>query len=373
MMRVISMLALSAALGAGAIGAAVTLKPAAPSNESADHEGRPGPDSGRVAILLDALGKTDPVVCELLGDQIGNFWNSGENFGVGGFAATSLSLRAAKDSIGGHITDPRAINLLVSELGAPNPCVRRVASKMLGNSAVAAGRLRSLLGDGSPTVREAAAHAAGVGEKRDVLAALETSLGDRDATVAAMSAWAIGEIEDKSSIPALVRSMKGSERRVRLAAIWALGQIDDKSAATEVIPALRDGDAAIRAMAADVLGELESKASIAPLERLLADDSDPRAREAAARALGELSAASSATVLGRALSDPDIAVRRVAAAALGELDDLHTAPPGLVAALQSGRRRRIHARARGQGRRGSTRGGGSARRVEGEELNRLDR
>ena len=55
----------------------------------------------------------------------------------------------------------------------------------------------------------------------------------------------------------------------------------------------------------------------------------------AARALGELSAASSANVLGRALSDPDIAVRRVAAAALGELDDLHTAPSGLVAALQS--------------------------------------
>ena len=213
MMRAISMLVLSAALGAGAVGAAVTLKPPAPSSESGDHEGRPGPDSGRVAILLDAIGKTDPVVCEMIADQIGNFWNSGEGFGVGGFAATSLSLKAAKDSIGGHITDPRAVNLLVSELSAPNPCVRRVASKMLGNSAVAAGRLRTLLGDASPTVREAAAHAAGVGEKRDVLAALETSLGDRDATVGAMAAWAIGEIEDKSSIPALVRSTTRALRR----------------------------------------------------------------------------------------------------------------------------------------------------------------
>jgi HEAT repeat protein len=334
MMRAITMTVLSAALGAGAVGAAVTLKPAAASSESIDRERHPGPDSGRVAILLDALGKTDPVVCELIGDQIGNFWNSGERGGVGRLAATPTSLQAAKDSIGGHITDPRAINRLVSELSAPNPCVRRVASKMLGNSAIAAGRLRTLLGDASPTIREAAAHAAGVGEVRDVLAALENSLGDRDASVAAMAAWAIGEIEDRSSIPALVKAMKG-EPRVRLAAIWAIGQIDDKNAAPEVIPALRDADAVTRALAADVLGELESPASIAPLERALGDDSDARVREAAARALGELSAASSATVLGHALSDADIAVRRAAAAALGELDDLHTAPPGLVAALQS--------------------------------------
>jgi len=184
MMRALTMTVVSAALGAGAIGAAVTLKPAVTSTESAvDHDRRPGPDSGRVAILLDALGKTDPVVCELFGDQIGNFWNSGERGGVGRLAATPASLQAAKDSIGGRITDPRAIDRLVSELSAPNPCVRRVASKMLGNSAITASRLRALLGDGSPTVREAAAHAAGVGEVHDVRAALEGSLGDRDASV----------------------------------------------------------------------------------------------------------------------------------------------------------------------------------------------
>jgi len=269
MMRAISMLVLSAALGAGAVGAAVTLKPPASSSESGDHEGRPGPDSGRVAILLDAIGKTDPVVCEMIADQIGNFWNSGEDFGVGGFAATSLSLKAAKDSIGGHITDPRAINLLVSELGAPNPCVRRIASKMLGNSAVAAGRLRTLLGDGSPIVREAAAHAAGVGEKRDVLGALETSLGDRDATVGAMAAWAIGEIEDKSSIPALVRSMKGSERRVRLAAIWALGQISPKQAPKQLVAMLSDKDERVREMTAWALYEIEDPSTAPALQAAL--------------------------------------------------------------------------------------------------------
>ena len=219
-MRIASMLVVSAALGAGAVSAVVTLNPAAPSVVSHDEwDGHPGPDSARVAILLDALGKTDPVVCELLGDQIGNFWNGGERGGVGRLAGTPPSLQAAKDSIGGHITDPRAINRLVVELSAPNTCVRRIASKMLGNSAVAASRLRTLLGDASPIVREAAAHAAGVGEVHDVLGTLETSLGDRVPAVAAMSAWALGEIEVRASIPALVRAMKGSEPSVRLAAI----------------------------------------------------------------------------------------------------------------------------------------------------------
>ena len=133
-MRTISILVASAALGAGAVGAAVKLSPpAAVSTAHGDADRRPGPDSGRVAILLDALGRTDPVICELIGDQIGNFWNGGERGGIGRFVATTPALQAAKDSIGGRISDPRAIDRLVAELGASNACVRRVARKMLGN------------------------------------------------------------------------------------------------------------------------------------------------------------------------------------------------------------------------------------------------
>ena len=276
-MRTISFLLASAALGAGAVGAALKLEPSAPTPSSHhDSDQRPGPDSGRVAILLDALGRTDPVICELIGDQIGNFWNSGERGGVGRLVATTPALQAAKDSIGGHVSDPRAIERLVSELGASSGCVRRVASKMLGNSEIASARLRTLLGDPSPAVREAAVHAAGIGERRELRDALESALGDRTVAVAAMAAWALGEVEDRASIPALERAMRGSEPRVRLAAIWALGQLDDARVAPEVIPALRDADAAIRGMAADVLGELESKEAIAPLERALASDADAR-------------------------------------------------------------------------------------------------
>jgi HEAT repeat protein len=40
--------------------------------------------------------------------------------------------------------------------------------------------------------------------------------------------------------------------------------------------------------------------------------------------------------LGRALGDVNVVVRRAAAQALGDLDDLTSAPPGLVGALRSG-------------------------------------
>ena len=77
-MRAIPVLLASAVLGAGAIGAAVTLdSPSIAASPHFDGPQRPGPDSGRVAILLDALGKTDPVVCELIGDQLGNFPGKG--------------------------------------------------------------------------------------------------------------------------------------------------------------------------------------------------------------------------------------------------------------------------------------------------------
>lgn len=335
-MRAIPIILVSAVLGAGAIGAAVTLSPASASSASHDDwDRRPGPDSGRVAILLDALGRTDPVVCELIGDQMGNFWNGGENWSVGRLAGVPTALRAAKDSIGGHITDPRAINRLVAELGATNSCVRRVAGKMLGQSAITAARMNSLLADASATVREAAAYAAGNAELRETRGTLERMIKDREPAVAAMAAWAVGEIEDKASVPPLLEAIRGSDTRVRLAAIWALGQIEDTRVVPDLIATLRDPDASIRAMTADVLGDLEDQAAVAPLERALSSDADARVRAEAAGSLGELSAASSATALGKALSDADLVVRRASAEALGNLDELHTAPPGLTAAVQS--------------------------------------
>src|SRR4051812_47099015 len=144
--RTIAVILASTALGVGAIGAAVKMSPNSTISISADHDwerSRPGPDSGRVAILIDALGRTDPVVCELLADQLGNFWFGGNRDGVGRLVAAPSNVQIAKDSIGGTITDQRAINRLVAELDGPNACTRRVAGKLLGNSAITGARLNA--------------------------------------------------------------------------------------------------------------------------------------------------------------------------------------------------------------------------------------
>src|SRR5258705_8001427 len=219
-MRAIPVLLISTALGGGAIGAAVKMSPPQ-LTFTADHDWersrRPGPDSGRVAILIDALGRTDPVVCELIADQIGDFWWSGRKEGVGRLAASSTAVQVAKDSIGGTITDERAIKRLIAELDGPSACTRRVASKLLGESAIGAQRLNALLSDASANVRESAALAAGNGEHHDAIPALERLLDDRTPAAAAMAAWALGEIEDHASVPRLMKFVRSGDTRARLA------------------------------------------------------------------------------------------------------------------------------------------------------------
>ena len=330
-----------------------------------DVEQRPGADSARVATLLNALARTDPVVCDLIGDQLGNFWWSGHG-GMGRFA-DAPDVQGAKDSLAGRITHPRALALLEATLGTENACVRRVAAKLLGNSAVSAAELGRLLDDPSPRIRESAAYAAGIGggERREMRAALERRLTD-SAGVAAMAAWALGEIQDPASARALQGAVQSASPRVRLAGAWALGQFEDASFAKDVVPLLRDADPIIRATAAEALGQMKSprvgaaligaltdrnvevrraavnalgdmeeRSAVGQLEGLLLNDPDPQVRRECANALGNLSLARSLEPLARALDDRDPDVQREAANAIGDLDDVTRAPAALIRATTS--------------------------------------
>src|SRR5207302_1188845 len=201
------------------------------------------------------------------------------------------NVQGAKDSLAGTITDPRAVSLLVATLGTENPCVRRVAAKLLGRSVVTAAVLRGLLDNPAPRIRESAAFAAGVGERRETRAALEHQLADTATGPAAMAAWALGELKDRT--------------------------------------------AAVRRAAVRALADLHERSAVAPLEGLLRNDPDREVQRECARALGELHAASSLDALARALADPDVLVQREAANALGELEDLTKAPAALVRATTS--------------------------------------
>lgn len=265
---------------------------------------RPGSDSTRIAMLLTSLDGGDPLVCSLIADQIGNRWWDDDADAPGRFADARTDMHAAKDSLSGRIEQAGALQLLTTSLAHTNPCVRRVAAKLLGRSRIETPRLVALLDHASPLVREAAAYAIGSGDKRDARGALERLLSQGGAAEAAMAAWALQEEDDSAAVPALERALRHADARVRYTAAYALGEIDDERSA----PAL---------------------------ERALASDSDARVRRYAAQALGELGTQRSVDALSAAINDRDARVRYAAVEALGEVDGLEQAPSALRQACTS--------------------------------------
>lgn len=293
---------------------------------------RPGPDSARVSRLLDVLGKTDPLVCELVADQLGNSWWSG-NAGLGRFSDAPLTLQPVKDSLVGRVRDPRAIRLLTLGIASDNECVRRVSAKLLGSSAVRTDALVSLLSNASPRVREAAAYALGHAERKDARGALERMLQERTGAEAAMAVWALGSVGDTAALSAIHRAARSSDARVRLAAIWAMGELSDERSLSELVRALADGVAEVRYAAADAIGNLH-EIHVAP-EALVraARSSDPKLRRLAAHALAEIHDPATLDVFIELLASADRDVRLEAIQAIGEIGS-SKAKPGLMRALR---------------------------------------
>jgi hypothetical protein len=89
---------------------------------------------------------------------------------------------------------------LVAPLGAaledPDPCVRRMAARLLGRTRLPAARARLLqaLGDANPETRRMGAIGLGVYGDRSVVPQLVRALNDREPQVRAAVAWAIGAV-----------------------------------------------------------------------------------------------------------------------------------------------------------------------------------
>ena len=293
-----------------------------------DDSSRAGPDSARVATFLGALAATDRVVCEMVADQVGNFWSDEGPTGIGRFADATPGVTLGKDSLAGRVRDPRAIVLLTSTLAADDACVRRLAAKMLGRSAVKTERIVQLLGEGAPRVREAAAYALGAGERKEARQALERAVesGGADQATPAMAAWALGEIRDAASIPVLVRSATSADARVRAASVRGLGELGDASTASALADAVDDRDGTVRVAAAHALGELHD-VHVAPASLVRAAASaDPTLRRAASHALAEIADPATLSVFVGFLSSPDRTVRREAVHAIGEIGSAKAAP-----------------------------------------------
>jgi HEAT repeat protein len=282
---------------------------------------RAGPDSVRVATLFATLSAGDPIVCEMIADQLGNFWWSDSEAGIGRFADTRRAARLGKDSLSGSVNDPRAIRLLGATLSHEDPCVRFLAAKMLGNSTAEDAVIGSHLESGSARVREAALRAAGERDRLSLRPRAERMLGD-DADIAAMAAWALGEFDQKSSVGPLRRALGHASARVRAASAQSLGEIEDLAAVSDLERlAGRDADRSVRLAAIHALGELEARSSAAVLERVL-EGNDTRLAIAAAEALQSLDIEGPAPeALVRAVESSDMELRYAALRTLIDYED----------------------------------------------------
>lgn len=296
---------------------------------------RPGPDSTRVAMMLDAMQRTDPVACEMLSDQIGNFWWGNGDWDIGRLSDARREVVAAKDSVSGRVRDAGAVRHLVARLDSDDPCVRRTAAKMLGHSTASDALLTGLLDATSARVREAALLAMGEAERPSLRPRIERELRDRDAAVAAMAAWAVGELEDRASIGALEDVLDHDDAKVRMTAAWGLGMIEDGRAVPALLRMLDDREVMVRWAVVDALGDIESRDAADRLERVVRSQDDRRVRLAAIEALGNIEDQGSVDALASVLDGSDVELAVAAAEAIGNLDNLHEAPAGLLRAAAS--------------------------------------
>ncbi len=197
-------------------------------------QGQTGPDSAQVSAFFVALAASDPLVCAMAVDQLGNGWGwHGARSGVGSFRDVPATTRAALDALNQSVEDQRAVPFLAANLGSANSCLRRAAGVMLGASDLPAAvqALRTAYSSPEARVREAAAFGLGTREDSTSMEALIRGLKDA-VFIAEQLKRASVEIDHRwVNLDAPVKALGKYEVPVRLAAgvvaslkFWVVGK-----------------------------------------------------------------------------------------------------------------------------------------------------
>jgi HEAT repeat protein len=131
---------------------------------------------------------------------------------------------------------------------------------------------------------------------------------------------AIGTISHPEGQPAIVAAMADQAVEVRVEAVRSYRELRGLRDGAALVALLGDANADVRREAAAAIGYFAPAAARAPLETMLASDSDELARRNAAWSLGEIGAVASRPALDAAVAkDASSLVRSVARAAISKL------------------------------------------------------
>ena len=229
-----------------------------------------------------------------------------------------------------RIGDEAALDPLLEMIGASDSATRQAVVGALNSigSARMPERIRELLHDKRPLVRESAAKIAGYFGYPDCADLLLRCSQDEDELVRRAAVEHLPYLEDPRVVRILAEAMKKDTPRVRAAAAVALGNMDEAEALPILLDALADDDAWVRYFASRSLGKLALSESLWPLAAVARSDRFNHVRIAALEALGNIGGPEAATVISEQLRAGDRDVARIASVALEQAtagsDDLRT-------------------------------------------------
>lgn len=199
--------------------------PASPRVAESHPEQEVQPDSLLAARFLAGLRGATPLTCEMAIRSLGIGWGwRGQQRVPDARIDQQELIRWASEGP----RDPSAVPPLSAGLVDDDPCVRRMAARLLGRmrNQEANEALLSALSAPDPALRALAAIGLGYAEDRSTVDPLMETLRDEVASVRATAAWALGELEDERALPALAQLLaRDSAPEVRRAAAIAIGSL----------------------------------------------------------------------------------------------------------------------------------------------------
>jgi HEAT repeat protein len=248
-------------------------------------------DEAMASALLRSLAGTPFVACELVLHGLGNRWGtSAVRPRVHPPIAADEAQRGLAEWAWRDSPDPADAAALIDGLGSSDPCVQRVAARLLAllDDPVTVSAVSRQARSGTGRTRLAAIMSLGQVAREEATEVLAAGLHDPDADVRRASAWALAGSGRYAPLSALATALGDRDVVLRENAAWALGRLQRREAIDPLVRALRDAESDVRINAAWALGEIEDERAIPPLASLLGNDREPEVRRAAAWALGRI-------------------------------------------------------------------------------------
>jgi len=110
--------------------------------------------------------------------------------------------------------------------------------------------------------------------------------------------------KDENAVPALIEALNGEYYTVRARAALALGRIGDKKSIAALISSLKDPEDEVRSAACTAIGFFKDPSTFGDLANILLDDLKIEVRQAAVKALGDSRDPAAIPFLLEALRDP---------------------------------------------------------------------